>query len=622
MLFASKTVIALIKNDSFRNLGKVFLLVLTMMAADVYAADPQPYQVSLDETGNSQLDKLLADSSTLISLQKNAEVGAFALIGRAKQDQTLFIAAMQSLGYYQGTVLLQIAGRSLDDPELFELLTNAVADPPTVVTASFQLGTQFHWQQITLEGEVSQTVRDALKLKTGDKAIASDVLAARDSLLKALLEDGYALAKVEEPIATLSLETASVNILFKVESGEKLKLGHITMTGLKKMQQSFMEKRLLVAEGQQFKTSTIEAARKDLDALAVFSSVHPVVGQQLDQQGRVPLNFAVTERPLHTANVGAAYSTDLGGSLSSGWLRRNLFGNAEQLNLTAGLTQLGGNSTTGLGYKIGLAFSKPDFLIRDEALQLSLNAIQQNFIAYNETAVMAQMLLNRKFTPHWQASYGLAAEQSQISQESITRDYTLLSLPITLKYDTSDSPLDPTKGSIVSAALTPTYAMTGVSKPFVLMQASASRYFDLAEPGRRVLAVRGLLGDTGGASQFDLPPDKRFYAGGSATVRGYKFQAIGPTFADNKPQGGTAIAAASVELRQRIFADYGLVLFADAGQVSVNSLPFTNHWQMGAGIGIRYYTAFGPIRLDLAVPINPQPNSGSFEVYIGLGQAF
>jgi translocation and assembly module TamA len=640
MLSASKRLVSLIKIERFCKFGLVFakkqgtsaagllpglrwcLLVLCAMAAICNAADPQPYSVSLDGTGNALLDKLLTDASTLMSLQKSAEVGPFALVARAKQDEARFMSALQSLGYYRGVVLLHIDGHPLDDPELFEQLSAAVADPPMPVTVSFELGPQFHLGQIRLEGEVSQPVRDALKLKTGDKAIASEVLAARDRLLKALLEQGYALAKVEEPVATLSLATESVDIQFQVESGPKVKLGHIDITGLKNLHESFVQKRLLISEGQEFKASDIEAARKDLNGLGVFSSVRTVVGQQLDEQGRVPLSFEVGERPLHTANIGAAYSTDLGGSLSSTWLRRDLFGNAEQLNLTAAITQLGGNSTTGIGYKIGAAFSKPDFLDRDQTLQLGLDAIQQDLIAYNETVFMAHMLLIRKFATHWHTSYGISAQQAQISQESIMRDYSLLSLPLTLKYDSSNSPLDPTSGSIATAALTPTYSLASNSKPFVKLQVSASTYVDLGQPGRRVLALRGLLGDTAGAGQFDLPPDQRFYAGGSATVRGYTYQSIGPTFADDKPQGGTAIASGSVELRQRIFDDYGVVLFADAGQVSVNALPFANRWQLGAGVGARYYTSFGPIRLDVALPVNPQPNSGSFEVYIGLGQAF
>ena len=137
-----------------------------------------------------------------------------------------------------------------------------------------------------------------------------------------------------------------------------------------------------------------------------------------------------------------------------------------------------------------------------------------------------------------------------------------------------------------------------------------------------MLALRGLIGERGGANQFDLPPDKRFYAGGSATVRGYKYQSVGPQFPDRNPQGGTAVTAGTVEFRQRILGNYGVAVFADAGQVTANGPPFAGSWHVGVGAGARYYTPIGPIRLDVAFPLNRQPGGDSFELYIGIGQAF
>ena len=601
-----------------RFLGLAWLLVVGVCRA----ADPQAYQVELQKTGQAQLDKLLEDASTLISLQKTAEVGPFALIARAKQDQQRFVTALQSLGYYQGRVSVKIAEHDVDDAELFTWL-NAAVDSIAPVKVSFELGPLFQLGQINIQGDAPAGLRDSLALKTSDPAIAENVLAARQTLLQTLLEQGYALAKVAEPVASLNAQQHSIDLLIQVDCGDKLDLGEISWRGLKQVHLAFLQNRLLIGSGQAFKASEIEAARKDQADLGVFASVNTHLDNQVDQQGRLPLSFEVLERPAHAVNVGAAYSTDLGGSLSSAWLHRNLLGNAEQLNVTAAVTQLGGNSTTGIGYKAGVAFSKPDFMARDETLQLGVNAIQQSLIAYDETSLLANMRLSRKFARQWQLGYGVALKQAQITQESLIRNYTLLSLPVSLKYDSSNNPLDPSAGSIFNVALTPTQALAGSnSQPFVLLQTSASTYLDLAEPGRSILALRGLIGDSGGASQFDLPPDQRFYAGGSATVRGYKYQSVGPRFADSKPQGGTAIAAGSVEFRQRVLDDYGLVAFADIGQVSVNALPFSNRWQIGAGVGARYYTGFGPIRLDVALPVNPQPGSGAFELYIGLGQAF
>ena len=125
-----------------------------------------------------------------------------------------------------------------------------------------------------------------------------------------------------------------------------------------------------------------------------------------------------------------------------------------------------------------------------------------------------------------------------------------------------------------------------------------------------------------GAGVFGLPPDQRFYAGGSATVRGYRYQTLGPQFRDGTPTGGTAISTGTVEWRQRILGNYGIVGFVDVGQVSSNGAPFTSDWHAGAGIGARYYTSIGPIRLDVAVPLNKLPGGDLLEIYIGIGQAF
>jgi translocation and assembly module TamA len=137
-----------------------------------------------------------------------------------------------------------------------------------------------------------------------------------------------------------------------------------------------------------------------------------------------------------------------------------------------------------------------------------------------------------------------------------------------------------------------------------------------------VLALRALIGSVQGAGQFELPPDQRFYGGGSATVRGFKYQSIGPLFPNNDPIGGTAIDAGTVEFRQRLFGDFGAVAFVDAGQVSAQNTPFSGTLRVGLGAGVRYYTPIGPVRLDVAVPANKPPGGDRFEIYLGLGQAF
>jgi translocation and assembly module TamA len=170
--------------------------------------------------------------------------------------------------------------------------------------------------------------------------------------------------------------------------------------------------------------------------------------------------------------------------------------------------------------------------------------------------------------------------------------------------------------------MTPTQSFGANSLTFLVMQASGSAYFDLAEEGRSVLALRALTGSILGGSNLELPPDQRLYAGGSATVRGFAYQSIGPQFADHSPMGAKSVDAATIEFRQRILEDYGAAAFIDAGQASAGGAPFSGALRVGVGFGARYYTPLGAVRADFAVPLNRVPGGDKFELYIGLGQAF
>jgi translocation and assembly module TamA len=244
-----------------------------------------------------------------------------------------------------------------------------------------------------------------------------------------------------------------------------------------------------------------------------------------------------------------------------------------------------------------------------------------------------------------------------ITQQGITQVYTLFALPLGVLYDSTNLPsplMDPTHGLRASLTLAPTRSHGPHDTTFYVTQFSIADYLDLhrlfrTEAGRSVLAVRALVASAFGATESvetidgiqvtvpDLPPDQRFYAGGSGTVRGYRYQSVGPEFPDGTPIGGTALTAINVEFRQRFGRNFGAVLFADAGEVgervsglfhggrcsgSTPSQNMANCWALGVGGGIRYYTPLGALRLDLAVPSFRRPNDDRFEVYIGLGQAF
>ena len=622
----------------------IILLGLAALGSLAQAADPQPYRVDIASTGNGDIDDTLEATSDLRSLRTSAPVSPFGLIARGRSDVDRLTTALESFGYYQCAVMVNINGMRLKDPGLAAALAALPKDSEARVAISLTLGPLYHLRRIDIDGQLPASVdgRGTLGLTTGQAAVASTVLAGGARLLSALQEQGYAFAAVDPPVAYEAADGPMLDLKFHVSAGPKVNIGEIRVQGLRRVHESVVRKRLRLRTGEPYSPTAIERARNDLLGLGVFGQVSVRIGTAVDSSGGVPITFAVRERLRHAAAVNAAYSSDLGGSGGIKWSDRNLFGNADQLNLAASVINFGGSDTTGVGYDTSAKYIKPDFGRYDQSLQIAVGAIRQSLQAYDQKALTSGVTLNRKLSSVWSASAGLATADEQIIQESIRHNYTLLELPLTLSYDSTNlsNPLeDPRHGIRASVNVVPTLAIGSPNAMFVITQIKIAGFLDLhdlisTDPGRSVLAVRALAGIAQGAGELSLPPDQRFYGGGSGTIRGYAYQSVGPKFVtDGTPIGGTAITAGSVELRQRFGTNFGAAAFVDAGQVSASLKAVPDEFRIGVGLGLRYYTPIGPIRLDVAVPTKrhsvtiTMPSSrvitdDAFEIYIGLGQSF
>ena len=584
------------------------------------AADIVPYDVTIAETGAPAIDDVIRQTSSLAGLRDSAQVGPFALVLRARDDVGRMQAVLNAQGYYAGTVRVTVDGRALDDPDLPDALDALPAGRKVTVAVALELGPEFTLGRITVNGAAGT---DVLGLRPGAPVRAAEVLAAKDRLLASLQAQGYALARVAEPVATLDAPARAVNVAFEAQPGPRVALGAISFLGLDSVDEAFARQRLGLRPGERFDPARLAQARQDLVAAGTFSSVMVEPANAVDASGTLPVTVRVTERKLRVVNLGAAFSTDQGGSASASWGHRNLFGGAEQLTLSAAVTQLGGTANSSPGYSLGAVLTIPDWLQRDQKLVVNVTALREYLRAYDRTGGILGATVSRPLNPHLTASLGLGFTQEQVVQEGTARDYSLLQVTAGLKYDTTDDLLDPKRGWRGNVTLTPSVSFGGIAQSnFVIGQASVSAYFDVSGTGRTILAGRALVGAIMGAGALDLPPDQRFYGGGSGTIRGFRYQSVGPQFRSGRPIGGTAVQAATLEVRQRILADWGAVAFVDAGQVSAQGVPFGGKALVGAGAGVRYYTAIGPVRLDVAVPVTSDRKGDAFELYIGLGHAF
>jgi translocation and assembly module TamA len=616
------------------------------------AADPQPYRVDFAPTGDKSQDATLRATSELVSLRKSAPVSPLGLIVRARGEMERLKTVLESNGYYQSSVTIHIDGRALNDPGLADALAELPKKQDARVQVGFVLGPLYHLRTITIDGELPPAARGILPLKSGDPAVADNVLAAGATLLSTLEDQGYAFARVDPPVAYEDATLPELDVTFHVETGVRASIGEIRFEGLKRIHEKLLRRRLLLHTGEQFSASAVERARTDLLSLRVFAAINVQVGTKTDSTGGVPITFLIRERLRHAIGVNAAYSTDLGGSAGVTWTDRNVFGNAEQLTVAASLINAGGDATNGLGYDTSIKYILPDFGHRDQSLQFAVGAVKQYLEAYDQTALTTGITLTRKLNRLWTVSAGVTTAEEQIIQDQpfictvatatckvgaidpnpITHDYTLVGLPLTVTYDSTSlkSPLDdPTHGMRDSVSLTPTRSLGQTSATFLISVIKFAGYFDLdhilpTDPGRSVLAARALAGIAQGAGEYSLPPDQRFYGGGSSTIRGYSYQSVGPQvpLTDN-PIGGTAITAGGLEYRQRFGQGWGAAFFVDGGQVSNKLILLPSDLYFGVGAGVRYFTPIGPIRLDIAVPLRHyDTNYDAFQVYVGLGQAF
>jgi translocation and assembly module TamA len=600
------------------------LWLLLLCHGGARAADIQNYDFQI-AGGSGDVRATLAASAQLAALNGKGAVSPFALIARAREDVPRLQTALDSFGYYQNQVTITIDGKPLDDPALATALDDAPSGSTVTVRAAVTPGPLYHIGRITLKGTVPDGARAALDIAEGDPAVARNILDAQALLLARLQEDGYALAKVEGPQATADDGAHTIDVTYTLAPGKKVHIGAIHVEGLKEVNQSFARQALSVQTGDLYRPSRIEAARQALAGLGVFSGVNVRAAEKLDADGRMPLTFDVQERAQHAVTLSGNYSTDLGVSLSVSWSHRNLFGNGEQLNLTAAGTGLG-TASAGLGYNLVAQYIQPWFFEEPgQVLELNLSGLKQQLDAYDQTAQTVAAYVRRKFSPLWSGSAGLSLMHDEVAQQGTARLYQLIALPVSVNYDSTGNAaalVDPTHGLRAALTLTPTQSLGDSNLLFLPVQLGGSTYFDVSGDGRSVLALRALVATILGGSNLSVPPDQRLYAGGSGTVRGFDYQSIGPQFPNGDPVGAKSVDAASMEWRQRIGEEWGAALFVDAGQASAGGAPFSGALRVGAGVGARYYTAIGPVRLDVAVPLNRMRGGSAFEIYIGLGQAF
>lgn len=594
-------------------------------AAPLFDTEPVRYRVDIrvEGEGLSSLRSSMERHSQLVQLRSEPPDGMLGLERRARNDKQTAVKLLHSLGYYDGA-----AETTLSEPEK--------EGGEAHVTLTLVPGPRYHIGETTLSyrpapgplpsfpglnPEPERIPEEFSGLPPNAPAEADKVLASVAEVPQTLHQGGYPEAAVSSARYTLNKTEKTLNADVTINPGPAAVMGDAKIQGSDNVKTDYLKGLVTWQDGQPWDDRRLQQYRRELQKLGLFRSVDVKAAPSSEGSAvpgesyiKLPVLVNLRETSFRTVSASARYATDTGMGVQGEWQHRNLFGAGEKLTMKLPFAQ----------DKRGVQadFEKPDFGDRDQKLLAGSSYLREDTDAYDTTAFNAYVGLERKISSSWWASAKLFGEEGTVTRSS-KDEYRYASLIFALRRDTRNDIMNPTQGSYVQWDAAPTTGYYNGEFSGVSAKMTASGYYAPFDDDVLVLAARTSLGSFMGVSMENIPPSLRFYCGGGGSVRGYSYQAIGPKDRDGEPLGGRSFHEVNLEARFRVTESIGLVPFIDGGMVYEEEMPrLFSDFQWGAGLGLRYFTPIGPVRLDVAVPLDKTSDDRGYQIYISIGQTF
>lgn len=572
------------------------------------------------------------DSLSTLREGKGRAENAAQVAARAREDEQLALRLMRSIGYYDGSVTSTIEQNPANSGNLNVVLT---ATPG----GRYRLG---EINVVADETVPAGLVRSELALKEGEPIDAARVQGAEANVALKLPQQGYPFAEVGQRDILLDEARLIGDYTLPVTTGPRSTFGSIVTEGDDVFDIDHLNVFPRFRTGELYDARRIDDMRDALIATGLFStvSVEPQRTGEPGPDGTEQVNLLVrqNEGPARTLSAEGGFAAGQGLRLEGAWTHRNIFPPEGALifNGIAGTQEQG----------LGATFRRSNAGRRDRTVSLRAQASRSDYEAFEAFTGTLAGRISYDSTPIWQKRFtyyygfelvGTNEDRFDFDLGERVRDtYFIGALPLFGGFDTSDDLLNPTRGYRLKLNLSPEVSLQGNATPYVRAMVEATAYYPVSDD--LVIAGRARAGSIAGIGRDDLAPSRRYYAGGGGSVRGFGFQQLGPrTLEPNpdfdpenpddadeflrRPVGGRSLNEFAIEARYR-FGNFGIVPFIDAGQVYDSTLPRLSNIRFGAGIGGRFYTNFGPMRVDVATPINRQPGESLVNLYISIGQAF
>ncbi|MFC0341025.1 autotransporter assembly complex protein TamA [Paracoccus niistensis] len=570
-------------------------------------------------TGDEDLERRLRNTSRITGALVEGRYTAQDVLAAARADYSRLLGLLYDEGFYDSIVEIRLDGveaagiAPLDAPEIVRQVVVTV-DP----------GRAFRYSRAEI-APVARGTELPEDYRVGEIARTSDMRTAARAGVTGWRDQGHAKAEVAETEIIADHEIHRVESRIALSPGPQVRFGQLRATGNQRLSTRRLYKIAGFPEGERFDPETLEEVRRRLRRTGVFSSITLEEAETLGPGNTLDVNLTVLEQRLRRIGGGFEISSTDGALISGYWMHRNLLGGGERLRVDAEAKDIG-SGTSGRDYRLGVRIDRPATITPDITASVEARAERLREEDYDLDLGVLGFGLTWLPSERLTGQTTLEYRRSRVRDDTGITDFEILALPTSVTWDRRDEPTDARRGYWLTATGTPFYGLNEAGSGLRLV-GEGRAYRSFGTDNRFTLAARARAGSIWGSDIAETPREFLFYSGGGGSVRGQPYESLGVRVIEGPDgvtvkTGGMSVANLTAEARVQVRPRIGVVAFADAGRVwADSSFEGQTDWHAGAGLGVRYNTPIGPLRLDVAGPVGGDTGEG-VQLYLGLGQAF
>ena len=591
---------------------------------------------------NERIKTILEGATRLYRLQDKPPPNIALLKRRASSDVAIVERALKSEGYYEGEATITVisedapaagtvepldgSGEIPEAPAPLAVAGEEIVGTPTVRVSvrkgpRYALARQLATFATPIDPQLEQTIQDAISVNVGGPAQGRAVVDAEVAAARIFGRTGYVYSDKGKRRAEANFDFDTLDIRTPFAPGPLTTYGPVTFEGLETVERKYVESFVTWQRGAPISRQEIADVQRELSATRLFDAVsivlpdEPPEGWEETGQFTAPIKIVFEESKHRKATAGLSYSTTAGPGGVATWENRNLFGQNETLQAVLDISLE--------EQRARLDYRKPRWTKPRRDLLAGFEVFHEDTEAFESFGATGSIGIEEKLRDWLTVTASLAGEAVQIREpDGRKRDSYLLGLPLTAVYDRTDDLLNPTEGVRITAKAAPwAGSFDEEATVFGETDVEASTYISLDRDANYIFAVRGRVAQILADDADRIPANRRVFAGGGGSVRAFADQYVNELDGDGVPEGALGVYEGSVEMRIR-YGNFGVVPFVDAGIVSNEFFDDFGKLRWGPGIGLRYFSPVGPIRLDVAVPIDARDEDDAFQFYLSIGQAF